>query len=207
MRRANKAFAFGAVAVGTSAVWLWRTIAPLPPDSAPPQPAAHLASTTARGYIHPDPPPAFTAGASATARTDPRVQFDSSMRHAAEQYAGAEPIAPHEVRKLLADSLAATGASTEAWTAQAATTYTALAAELKQSLPEGTDLQISSPHCYAAGCIATIAYPAVVDFQTLAQTMSQTKAIVAWPGGKLTSPVEAIQPGRQESSWILIRPD
>jgi hypothetical protein len=129
------------------------------------------------------------------------------MRHAAEQHPGDEPIPPHEVRKLLADSLAATGPSTEPWTAQAATTYTTLAAELKQSLSEGTDLQISSPHCYAAGCIAMITYPAAVDFITLAQTMSQTRAILAWPGGKLTSPVEVVQPGRQESSWILIRPN
>jgi hypothetical protein len=210
MAIANKALAFGAAAVGAGAAWLWWTMASSASASAPPQAAASTAPTAptaARGSVRPEPLPAPTIGASATARTDPRAQFDASMRRAAEQHTGDEPIPPHEVRKLLADSLAATGPSTEPWTAQAAPTYTMLAAEVKQSLPEGTDLQISSPHCYAAGCIATIAYPTAVDFTTLAQAMSQTKAILAWPGGKLTSPVEAMQPGRQESSWILIRPD
>jgi hypothetical protein len=207
MAATNKALAIGVVVVGASAAWLWRAMASSAPASASPQATAPPASAAARGYVHPDPPPTLAAGTSAVARTDPRAQFDASMRQAAEQHTGDEPIPPHEVRKLLAASLAATGTSTEPWTAQAATTYTAFAAELKQSLPEGTDLQISSPHCYAAGCIATIAYPASVDFITLAQTMSQTKAILAWPGGKLTSPVETTQPGHQESSWILIRPD
>jgi hypothetical protein len=207
----NKLFVASLAGVGVGVGWLCWSLNRTEP--APPSTLTRVAAGPApakRRVTYSPAPPSFEPSrteANSVSPLDPRASFHDAWMRAQNEHQGEDRVPPAEVRKILADALATSGPSAEAWTRDAASTYTNLVTEVRQSMPEIKDLQISSPQCYAAGCIATLSYAESVDYTMLAQQLSGSKTIVGWPGAKMASPAEALPGGRREASWILIRPD
>jgi len=205
--KSHKLLITGALGVCTAVGWLWwsqRDVASSPPSFA----RADLAAVS-RSPDHRD-----TRGSRSSPAlmrdplsSDPRAVFGAAMQQARDEHTGDEPVPPKAVREILANALARTGPSTEPWTRDAASTYANLAAEIQQTLPALGTLQISPMTCYAAGCMASISYPATADVRALSQDLSTARAVLDWPGPKMMSPGEATADGKQESTWILFRPD
>ncbi|MGN6110286.1 MAG: hypothetical protein ACTHU0_34605 [Kofleriaceae bacterium] len=199
----------GLVGTTAAAVWLWRSTSKA--DSSPQNQISDRSTNQAghRPSVAPRSPSShegdLVESAAPSAPVDPRIAFGESLRRVEEQNGGRQ-LSAAETRKEIDAALRATGPSHEPWTLQAATTLSKLSTEI-ETLSGGAGAQISTPTCYAAGCIATISYPPSTDASQMIHTILVSKAINGWPGSKIASAAEITSSGRQDSSWILFRPD
>jgi hypothetical protein len=202
--RASRTLLVGGLGAGVVAA----AIAALPSTDEP----AHRRSpdTTARATAGapPSAPPAPPAPPAPRARATPAAGApapDPRERFARALSGHREPVPPRTVVAMIEDGLAATGESAEPWTRDAERTFAALRGELPVLVRDRA--QLTSPRCFAAGCMVTIEYPADSDALTLAESLLAGDALAGWPGGKLVAPVVPGTGGAQAQRWVLIRPD
>jgi hypothetical protein len=158
------------------------------PVASPSRPS--LAAIEARSAAAPDHPPM---------PADPRKQLARALESDV-------PISPNETVVRIERGLAATGESREPWTHDAGKAFSALEAEMRGALKDDR-FRVSSPQCFAAGCVVTVEYPPGSDVPVLAQTIVTSSAIAAWPGAKLASPAVTSGGDVIANRWVLLRPD
>lgn len=139
--------------------------------------------------------------AAETTVQDPVVKFQQALAAASQQ----GHLAPAAVRTLMQSALADTGGTSAHWTYTAESTFRAIGTEARDQL-HLPNLQITSPQCYAAGCIASITFPQNTDFLSAEDSLATSKTLRGWPGAKMASPPELQPNGALATSWILFRP-
>jgi hypothetical protein len=117
---------------------------------------------------------------------------------------GEPPPTPAMQRRDLVERLTATGATTAAWTRDAAT----LIDRWREAAPtDAAGVTFTLAQCFAGGCLVTASYPDMQHFDAVNRTFPDSEAFRGWNGGKYRTPPEQRPDGRWEADWLFLPPD
>jgi hypothetical protein len=111
-------------------------------------------------------------------------------------------VTPEERRGAVLAELAATGDSSEPWTADARAALDTWRARVEE---EVLPVRAEPARCFNAGCVARVTFPDAASFEASFQRTAELRLGTA--GTHLQLPPERLPSGELVASWVVLRPD
>ncbi|NPC82290.1 hypothetical protein HPC49_29235 [Pyxidicoccus fallax] len=113
-----------------------------------------------------------------------------------------EHATPEQRRDAVLAELAATGDSSEPWTADARAALETWRSRVDE---EVLPVRAEPARCFAAGCVARVTFPDAHSFEASFQRTASLRLGAA--GSHLQLPPERMPSGEVVASWVVLRPD